>query len=85
MQQTAYSGADHVLDRLREARSDSEVRVAVADLRQRFYEDVPAVFIAWVEATRAVESHFDVGEPSDPEMLANLWRWRVRTAPKAHE
>jgi ABC-type transport system substrate-binding protein len=75
---SGYNGADAVLDRLRGAYSDAEVRVAVADLRQRFYEDVPAAFIAWIEVTRAVDARFDVGDPLDPEILANLWRWKVR-------
>jgi len=83
IQNTGYTGVDDVLSRLRssqsdsQAQTDSEVRVAVADLRQRFYEDVPAAFIAWVEATRAVASGFDVGDANDPEMLANLWHWTV--------
>jgi peptide/nickel transport system substrate-binding protein len=77
IQNAGYTGVDDVLNRLRAAQTDSEVRVAVADLRERFYEDVPAAFIAWVEATRAVASRFDVGDPSDPEMLANLWKWTV--------
>ncbi len=76
-QNVGYTGVNDALDRLRAAHGDSEVRVAVADLRQRFYEDVPAAFIVWVEATRAVDSRFDVGDATDPEMLANLWRWNV--------
>jgi ABC-type transport system substrate-binding protein len=79
LQNAGYTGVDDVLDRLRSAQTDPEVRVAAADLRQRFYEDVPAAFIAWVEATRAVDSRFSVGDASDPEMLANLWQWTVAT------
>jgi peptide/nickel transport system substrate-binding protein len=79
MQNTGYTGVNDVLDRLRASHADAEVRVAVADLRQRFYEDTPAAFIAWVEATRAVNSRFDVGDSTDPDMLANLWRWSVAT------
>jgi ABC-type transport system substrate-binding protein len=75
LQNVGYTGANEVLDRLRAAHSDSEVRIAVADLRERFYDDVPAAFIAWLEAIRAVDSRFNVGDASDPEILANLWRW----------
>ena len=77
MQNTGYNGADAVLDRLRQARDDQpeDIRVAIGDLRQRFYDDVPAVFLAWPEITRAVDTRFDIGNPSDPEIFANLWRW----------
>ncbi len=64
-QDTGYAGADEVLDRLRQALLDSDVRAAVADLRQRFHEDVPAAFLAWPETTRAVDARFDVGDPSE--------------------
>jgi hypothetical protein len=75
-QKNGYTGADAVLDRLRLALADADVRVAVADLRQRFFEDVPAAFLVWPETTRAVDSRFDVGDRSDPEFFANLWRWK---------
>jgi peptide/nickel transport system substrate-binding protein len=75
IQNAGYTGVNAALERLRASHSDAEVRISVADLRQRFYEDVPAAFIAWPEATRAVDSRFDVGDASDPEILANLWRW----------
>jgi ABC-type transport system substrate-binding protein len=80
-QNIGYTGANEVLDRLRAAyddstpRGNSEIRVAVADLRKRFYEDVPAVFIVWLESIRAVDARFNVGDPTDPEMLFNLWQW----------
>jgi peptide/nickel transport system substrate-binding protein len=76
-QNVGYTGANEVLDRLRAAHSDSEVRIAVADLRERFYQDVPAAFIAWLEAIRAVDARFNVGEASNPEILASLWQWSV--------
>ena len=75
MQNTGYTGVSDILERLRKTRRDAEIRVAVAELRERFYQDAPAVFIAWVEATRAIDSRFDVGDAGDPDMLANLWRW----------
>jgi peptide/nickel transport system substrate-binding protein len=77
MQNTGYDGADAVLDRLRQARGEQDIRVAIGDLRQRFYEDVPAVFLAWPQITRAVDSRFDIGNPSDPDIFANLWRWHL--------
>ena len=75
-QNSGYKGMDSVLDRLRIVRSDAEVRMAVADLRDRFYEDVPAAFLAWPETTRAIDSRFDRGDRSNPDLFANLWKWR---------
>jgi ABC-type transport system substrate-binding protein len=76
-QDSGYAGADEVLDRLRHALQDSDVRAAVADLRARFHEDVPAAFLAWPETTRAVDARFDIGDRSNPDIFANLWRWRA--------
>ena len=81
-QDSGYTGADEPLDRLRKARQDTDIRIALADVRARFFEDVPAVFLAWVEATRAVDARFDVGDASDPEILAKLWRWSVTKPPQ---
>jgi peptide/nickel transport system substrate-binding protein len=84
-QNTGYNGADEVLGRLRQARDDDEkgIRVGVADLRQRFYDDVPAVFLAWTEATRAVDARFDIGDGTNPEILANIYQWRPATVQTA--
>jgi peptide/nickel transport system substrate-binding protein len=75
-QDSGYTGVDSILDSLRIVRPDPEVRTAVADLRERFYEDVPAAFLAWPETTRAVDVRFDLGDRSDPDVFANLWKWR---------
>jgi peptide/nickel transport system substrate-binding protein len=80
---TGYSGVDDVLERIRVARTDVEIRAAVADLRQRFHDDVPAAFLAWPETTRAVDVRFDIGDRSDPEIFANMWRWRSAATQKA--
>jgi peptide/nickel transport system substrate-binding protein len=82
-QDSGYAGADEVLERLRLALEDSDVRAAVADLRQRFNEDVPAAFLAWPETTRAVDARFDIGDRSNPEIFATLWRWRVASSDRA--
>lgn len=76
LQDTGYSGADRILERLRLANTDHETRTAVAELQQTFYDDAPAAFIAWIEATRAVDETFDVGEQNDPDIFANLWKWK---------
>ena len=82
LQDSGYSGADDVLERLRTATLDHEIRTAVADLQQRFYEDAPAAFLTWIKGTRAVDSRFDVGEPTDPDIFNKLWKWRPAEARK---
>ncbi len=82
-QNSGYTGVDSVLERLRTVRPDAEVRTAVADLRERFYEDVPAAFLAWPETTRAIDTRFDIGDRSNPDIFANLWKWRPATDQRA--
>jgi ABC-type transport system substrate-binding protein len=82
-QDIGYSGVDEPLDRLRVARSESDIRRGVADLRDQFYEDAPAAFLAWPDTTRAIAARFDVGDRTNPDIFANLWRWRPVSAPQA--
>jgi ABC-type transport system substrate-binding protein len=82
-QDTGYAGADAILERLRVARSEADVRVAVADLRQRFYEDAPAAFLAWPQTTRAVDARFHLAAPDDPDIFANVWAWRPASVLRA--
>ncbi|HEX6975065.1 MAG TPA: ABC transporter substrate-binding protein, partial [Vicinamibacterales bacterium] len=83
MLNNGYTGADETLDRLRVARAETDVRAGLADLRQRFYDDVPAAFLAWPETTRAIRANFDVGGRGDQDVFANLWRWRRATPAQA--
>jgi len=83
-QSTGYTGADAALDKLRNSYLDSDVRVALATLRQRFYEDAPAAFLAWPETTRAIDARFDIGDRLDPDLFANLWRWKIAPEQRAH-
>jgi ABC-type transport system substrate-binding protein len=83
LQSTGYRGADAAIDELRQSYVDGDVRIAMANLRQRFYEDVPAAFLAWPETTRAVNTRFDIGDKTDPEVLANLWQWHAGPEQKA--
>ena len=61
----------------------TEIREAIGDLRQPVYEDAPAAFLAWIQITRAVDSRFDVGDRSSPEVFSNLWRWHLADATSA--
>ena len=76
LQPTGYTGADDVLDDLRRSFTDEEVRAGVSKLRRRFYEDPPAVFVAWQQATRVVSNRFDISDVEPQDAFANIWRWK---------
>jgi peptide/nickel transport system substrate-binding protein len=76
LQNSGYRGADEVLERLRRTQSDDDIRTLVGDLRQQFFDDAPAVFISWLDMTRAVDARIDIGDRNDPDAFSNLWRWR---------
>lgn len=73
---TGYTGADDALRRLRASTNDDEFRRNVAALTRVFDEDVPAVFIAWLEVTRAVSASVSVGEGDGRDPFVRLWQWR---------
>jgi ABC-type transport system substrate-binding protein len=79
---TGYRSADAVLDRIRRARTDDEVRKGTAELVQILHDDPPAAFLAWQTTTRAVSTKFDVAQEPGRDILSNIWKWRpVGTAP----
>lgn len=80
---SGYEAANAVLDRMRTARSDDEVRAAVAEFEQILHDDPPAAFIAWQETSRAVSTRFDVSAEKDRDILTNVWQWRP-AAPAVH-
>jgi len=77
---TGYASADAVLDRLRHSQSDEETRLGTADLEGVFYEDPPAIFLAWEQATRAVSTKFAVPDEPGRDVigLVRLWRPAAR-------
>jgi ABC-type transport system substrate-binding protein len=76
---SGYTAADTILDRIRQAQSDDETRMAVADLQRILYEDPPAAFLVRLESTRAVANSFivPVDEPGR-DILGTLWQWKPR-------
>lgn len=80
-QQSGYRGADEALDKLRHSTSDEETRRALAEVVQRFHDDAPAAFIAWLEVTRAVDTHFSVGENQNTDPFLQMWQWRPVSEP----
>ena len=75
-QDSGYTGADLWLDRLRRSSSEAETREALTGVIHAFQRDVPAIFIAWLDLTRAVDARFSVGESKIPDPFQALWLWR---------
>jgi peptide/nickel transport system substrate-binding protein len=81
MVNSGYTAADGVLDRIRAARTEDEVRAAVADLARVMHDDPPAAFLAWQETSRAVLKTFEVSPEGKRDILTNLWLWRPAADP----
>jgi peptide/nickel transport system substrate-binding protein len=79
---SGYRAADAILDTIRTAREEDEVRAAVAQLATILHSDPPAVFIAWQASSRAVSTKFEVAAERNRDIVANLWQWRPAAAPK---
>jgi peptide/nickel transport system substrate-binding protein len=77
-----YKSADAVLDRLRTAQADGDVRATVSDLQQVFHDDPPAIFIAWPTVARVVSTKFQVPEEGGRDVLSSLWQWRPAATSK---
>ncbi len=73
---TGYQAADAALDRLNGARTDEEVRAAMADLQRVMHDDPPVVPLCWSESSRAVSGRFRVPGPVDRDIWANVWQWQ---------
>jgi peptide/nickel transport system substrate-binding protein len=73
---TGYTSADAVLDRVRGARSNDEVRSGIAELARVLHDDPPAAFMAWQEQSRAVSTKFDLSAEPARDILNNVWQWR---------
>jgi ABC-type transport system substrate-binding protein len=71
-----YNSADAVLDRMRTATTDAEVRAAVSDLQQILHDDPPAIFIAWPQVARVVSSRFSVPVEKGRDVISSLSLWK---------
>jgi len=78
---SGYTAADAVLDRIRGARSEDEVRAGIAELGRVMHDDPPAAFLTWQETSRAVLTKFDVGPDDKRDIFTNLWQWRPAATP----
>lgn len=77
---TGYVAADGALDRIRQARSDDEVRAGLAELQRVLHDDPPAVFISWDERARAVSRRFAIPAQPGRDVWPSLWQWRLSSA-----
>jgi peptide/nickel transport system substrate-binding protein len=78
-----YTTADPVLERLRIATDENEIRTAASDLQRVLHDDPPAIFLVWPKIARAVSSSFEVPLPDEPgkevrDIMGSLWQWRPR-------
>lgn len=73
---SGYRSADVVLDRIKGAATDDEIRQGVAELLRILHEDPPGAFLAWHMTSRAVSTKFDVAFDADRDVFGNVWRWR---------
>lgn len=80
MVNSGYTGADAAFDALRGSFSEEMTKQAVSGVVRRFREDVPAVFLAWTELTRAVSTRFDVGSSGNQDPFFSIWQWQPREA-----
>jgi peptide/nickel transport system substrate-binding protein len=72
-----YKSADAVLDNLRRAPTDADVRNAVSDFQQIMHDDPPAIFIAWPQVARVVSTRFVVPqEEKNRDVLSSLSQWK---------
>lgn len=74
---TGYTGADRILDRIREARTEDKTREAVHDLQRAMHEDPPAAFLYWIEGSRAVSRRFTIPAGEDVDILSTVAQWQL--------
>jgi len=74
---SGYQAADAVLERIRLARSEDDIRARVAEFLQVIHDDPPAAFLTWGETSRAVSRRFDVAAEAGRDIVPNAWNWRL--------
>lgn len=77
MNNSGYTSANAVLDRIRGSLTEAEVRRGVTDLQRILHDDPPAAFLVWQQQTRAVSTKFDVAAEPNRDILTTLWQWRL--------
>jgi peptide/nickel transport system substrate-binding protein len=75
------AAVDAALDAMRHASDDGAYRAAVTAFQQAIVEDPPALFLAWSERARAVNTRFDVASEPERDVWSSLRLWRPVGAP----
>jgi len=71
---------DAALDAMRHAPNDTAYRTAVAAFQQAIVDDPPALFLAWSERARAVNTRFVVPNEPERDVWSSLRLWRPAAA-----
>ena len=70
--------ADKWLDRLRFTQDEASIRTAASQLQRVLMDDPPALFLAWIEGSRAISRRIIVPTEPGRDPFADLWRWQIR-------
>jgi len=77
---TGYTAADPALERMKLARGEDEIRVAVSDVMRVMRGDPPAVFLAFPREARAADRSIEIPYETDRDVFGGLWRIRRASA-----
>lgn len=78
-----YTAADAALDRLRTAIAEADTRSAVGEVQRAFYDDPPALFLAWPQTSRAVSGDIEVRYQPNVDIFGRAWSFRRAGAEQA--
>ena len=73
---TGYDAADAPLERMKQARTDDEVRVAVAEVMRILRADPPAIFLAMPREARAADRSLEITYQPDRDIFGTFWQVR---------
>jgi len=80
---TGYRSADAALERLRSAFTEADTRSGVSELQRVFYDDPPALFLAWPHASRAISADIEVPGPQNTDVMGRVGGFRYGASPQA--
>lgn len=67
---------DEAFDRVSDAETEPAYRAAIGGLVRAFWDDPPAVFLAWSVRARAISTRFDVQSEEGRDVLSTLRLWK---------
>lgn len=70
-----YSGADDVLDRMRTAASETEMKAATSEFQRRLLDDPPAAFLAWGRVSRAITNRVQL-PATEADIYHTIAQWK---------